>query len=360
MSQFLVLSHISIQNANSIVGLTWGFPALTHFLGFTHALSRKVSTKYDGGYEIELDGCAVISHEIQNKVGAIYVKKNKDRYFSHWDFVQSRNPPVLEIHKNGKKVPVIEEGKMNLTVSLVIELKNSLALTSEQIKQFELDVRDQCEQMRLAGGTILQIANVKLLSGSTDEQQTSMLRKVKRLTMPGFVLVDRSHYLDEHYQALSKQNETNEPVQLLDSWLDFSALKYKALPILAEGQTEPDENTDADWVRQAKPKPGYLVPLMIGYKAISEVYEPGEVLNTRDSETKSCFVEAIHSIGEWKGVHRIKSVQDVIWRYQHDEQWYLCTQKSTSSSMENTDSIPLTIDENQLNTINDALNLLGK
>ena len=43
MSQYLVLSKINIQNANSIAGLTWGFPAITNFLGFTHALNRKIS-----------------------------------------------------------------------------------------------------------------------------------------------------------------------------------------------------------------------------------------------------------------------------------------------------------------------------
>ena len=51
MSQYLVLSHIDTQNANSIAGLTWGFPAITQFLGFTHALSRKLSSHYEGIYD---------------------------------------------------------------------------------------------------------------------------------------------------------------------------------------------------------------------------------------------------------------------------------------------------------------------
>jgi len=68
MSQYLVLSHIDVQNANSVAGLTWGFPAITHFLGFTHALNRKLSSHYRGEYESELTGCAVISHTFENKV----------------------------------------------------------------------------------------------------------------------------------------------------------------------------------------------------------------------------------------------------------------------------------------------------
>ncbi len=352
MSQFLVLSHIKVQNANSIAGLTWGFPAITHFLGFTHALSRQISSKYYGDYETELDGCAVISHEFQNKV-------YQPKQYADFEFLQSKNPPVLANHKN-MSPPIIEEGKMNLTVSLVIELGSSMALTSDQIIEFESQVRNLCEQMRLAGGTIVSVESIKLLSGSTTDQKANMLRKIKRLTMPGFVLIDQHGYLDEHYKALLEKNESDNSIQLLDAWLDFSALKYKAQPKLQEDQVAPDENAEADWEYVPKPKPGYLVPLMIGYKAISQIYEPGEVLNTRDPDTKSCFVEAVHSIGEWKGVHRIKSIQDTIWRYQHDGQWYLCKQNNVIPSIDNTDSLSPAIDDDQLNTINDLLNLLGK
>jgi CRISPR-associated protein Csy2 len=67
---------------------------------------------------------------------------------------------------------------------------------------------------------------------------------------------------------------------------------------------------------------------MTGYKAISELYQAGDVENTRDNKTPARFVEAVHSVGEWKGAHKIKNITDIIWRYQHDAQWYLCRQKS--------------------------------
>ena len=113
--------------------------------------------------------------------------------------------------------------------------------------------------------------------------------------------------------------------------MDFSALKYKSHPQLAKDQTEPDANTPAEWKYVPKPKPGYLVPLMTGYKAISEVYQAGGVESTRDNITPARFVEAVHSVGEWKGAHSIKKLTDVIWRYQHDGQWYLCRQNSSES-----------------------------
>ncbi|OOF32725.1 type I-F CRISPR-associated protein Csy2 [Salinivibrio costicola] len=325
MSQYLVLSHIEVQNANSIAGFTWGFPAITGFLGFTHALSRKVSQKFGGEYDTSLSGCVVISNTYQNKV-------YQPKQYADFEFIQSRNPPVLEKNKNGKKVPVIEEGKMNLIVSLVIELDKQLLLTDELVKKFEKTVLDYCYQLRLAGGSILNIKQAKLLSENTSEQQVMMLKKIKRLAMPGFVLLDRSAYLEEHYQNLLATNDYSEDVQtaLFDAWLDFCALKSKAVPKLAESQTEPDMETDADWHYQPKPKTGYLVPLMTGFKAISQVYDTGKVANTRDNTTPSCFVEAIHSVGEWKGVHSLTSISSAMWRYHHDGQWYLCRQGSNT------------------------------
>ncbi|MEY8239813.1 MAG: type I-F CRISPR-associated protein Csy2 [Cycloclasticus sp.] len=351
MSQYLVLSHVDIQNANSIAGLTWGFPAITQFLGFTHALSRKLSNNYEGEYDFELVGCGVISHSTHNKV-------YQPKQHADFEFLQSRNPPVLETHKNGKKVPIIEEGKMNLTVSFIIELDSVLMLTEDQIKELENKVLELCYRMRIAGGTVLNIKKAKILSASTQKQQSDMLKKIKRLTMPGFVLLDRKNYLQQHYQELlekyNEEKETEEKPKLIDAWLDFYALKYKAIPELTEDQNVPDENTPANWEYVSKPRLGYLVPLMTGYKAISKLYDPGEVKNTRDETVHSRFVEAIHSVGEWKGMHNTKDVATIIWRYKHDEQWYLCEQNNSEPVVKTIDS-----KRNEVQTIklNEALNL---
>lgn len=353
MSQYLVLSHIDIQNANSIAGLTWGFPAITHFLGFTHALSRKLSDCYGGEYDFELAGCGVVSHSTHNKV---YQSKK----YADFEFLQSKNPPVLSKHKSASP-PIIEEGKMNLTVSLVIELDRSLTLTTDQLKELEQKVLAFCHRMRIAGGTVLKIQQAKLLSASTLKQHSEMLRKIKRLTMPGFVLLDRKDYLQKHYQDLltkyDEEQENKEKPQFIDAWLNFSARKFEAHPDLSEDHNAPDENTPANWEYVAKPKPGYLVPLMTGYKAISELYTPGEVTNTRDETTPVCFVEAIHSVGEWKGMHSTKDISAIIWRYHHDDQWYICKQNNNALIDEDIDSKNNKIEETQSINLNDALNL---
>ncbi|TAL43216.1 MAG: hypothetical protein EPN89_16180 [Methylovulum sp.] len=48
--------------------------------------------------------------------------------------------------------------------------------------------------------------------------------------------------------------------------------------------------------------------------------------NTRDSITPVCFVEAAHSIGEWRSLHRIQQISDMLWHYRYEQDWYLCRQ----------------------------------
>jgi len=205
--------------------------------------------------------------------------------------------------------------------------------------------------------------------------------------------MDRSDELADHYKACS---ENNPETELLDAWLDFAALKQQARPradliskhlkkqaknkenmhttllddwddhllrpysgeipdsikkhfsgieenkdnkdLLAQWRQyrKPTDKTSADWEYLPKPSQGYLVPIMTGYKAISPVYKKGKVSNTRDNETDVCFVESVHSVGEWRGVNRLITTEDFancLWSYHYEENWYLCRQTHGDSSI---------------------------
>lgn len=377
MSQYILINRIQVQNANAIAGFTWGFPAITHFLGFTHNLSRKLSNSNNFA-DIDLNGCAVVSHKQQ-----IHTYKPYD-----YQFTQNRNPPYLKSHDKTATPPVIEEGKMNMTISLLISFEGNLGSRQDDFINW---LNNSCLLQRLAGGTILDINRIEILNPDD-------LRIIKRKLLPGFVLMDRSYYLESHYQTLTKENPN---VELLDSWMDFINLKQKARPksdlitkhlatlvkhepknenhinlitcwnaylekpydetqltdsylktyfeqiepnkanqkLLDQWQNycSPSESTEADWEYVAKPEAGYLVPLMVGYKAISEVYPNAEVENTRDYQTPVCFVESVHSVGEWLGVHRLRTVDELnncLWYYHHEENWYLCKQNHSIGKSE--------------------------
>ena len=53
----LVLPHLRVQNANAVSSpMTWGFPAITAFIGLMHALARRLPA--DSG--LEFRGVGVI------------------------------------------------------------------------------------------------------------------------------------------------------------------------------------------------------------------------------------------------------------------------------------------------------------
>ncbi len=376
MNKYILINHIQVQNANAIAGFTWGFPAITHFLGFSHNLSRKLSKQEDFN-DIKLSGCAVISHTHQVHTYGDYEQQ----------FTQTRNSPYLSSHKKDATPPIIEEGKMNMTVSLLIKYDGDIGNRNDDFVEW---LENICYLQRLAGGTILDIKAIQLFTVNNENIHT-----LKRLLLPGFVLMDKSDYLQEHYQTLQKENQNKE---LFNAWLDFLALKQGARPkydliakhftklskdsednviiqiwrkhleqkpyvkenipqqlkeyfsnnensfdkkLLIQWQEycQPNEKTDANWEYLPKPKPGYLVPIMTGYKAISKVYKNDEVENTRDNETDICFVESVHSIGEWLSAHRltVDLLKNSLWHYDYEENWYLCSQ--SKQILENEDEI---------------------
>lgn len=324
MRQYLLLNRLNVQNANCISGFTWGFPSITHFLGFTHYLHRQLTDLY----KVSLSGCAVVSHEYT-------VHAYRPKPYSDFEFIQSKNPPYLKGRDKKSTPPIIEEGKMNMTVSLVIELDKELVGNKQSKEKFEQTIKALCLRGRLAGGTILNVESVALYSSDSD-------LKIRRILMPGFALMDRSEALSNHFEQLQLENKDAE---LLDAWLDFSSLKYKATPILENEDEIPTDKTKANWELLPRPdEKGWLVPIMTGYKAISPLYKPGEVENVRDKEVPARFVEAVHSIGEWKAVFWLSDIESAIWRYDMEDEWYLCKQngkKSVSSESENQENVGL-------------------
>lgn len=85
MKSLLILKHVQVQNANAIAGLTWGFPGITNFLGFTHALSR-YAEKIQG---VRFDGCAVVCHSHQ-------VQAHQPTPYGEYVFALTRNPLTKE------------------------------------------------------------------------------------------------------------------------------------------------------------------------------------------------------------------------------------------------------------------------
>lgn len=313
MSTYITLNHIQIQNANCVNGLTFGFPAVTHFLGYVHALSRKL----EQSHQLKLGGCAIACHTHQ-------IHAYQPKGFGEYIFSLTRNP----LTKGGKTAPIIEEGKMHLTVSLVIQCEGLIKGGEEGINALQKYLNQLCVTQKLAGGVINHIKRIVIESANSDEDQKKLTQKIRRRLLPGFLLLDRSQFLEKNLTKL----QTKKPsAEMLDAWLDFSILKFKADPQLDDGENI-SEKTKAHWQYISKPESGYLVPIMTGYRAITDVIDARKITGSRDSKTPFVFVEAAYGIGEWQSPHRMQDIGNALWHYHHEEGWYLCANQKNMDS----------------------------
>lgn len=302
---YLLLPKIQVENANAIAGFTWGFPAITQFLGYVHALSRVLAQKEE--YPLRLGGCAVICHEQE-----VFAHKND---YGRYTFAQARYP----VKKDGKPASINPEGRMHLTVSLLIECEGELENAGLRNQEFARYMHQLCLSKKLAGGTIVAMEEPQLL---TQEKRTFALKKL----MPAYVLYDRHEYLQEHHAQHPEKT-------MFEAWMDFIALRYQA---------NKDEEDNVTWKRLEKPKAGYLIPLMCGYQRLLPVYEAGTVKSARDNSTPFAFVEAVYSVGEWRGLHHLYKQQEselahAIWRYRTTETGYYCQASATAKQGEQFD-----------------------
>lgn len=306
MSSLLVLCHLKVENANAIAGHTWGFPAISNFLGFTHALSRKA----EPALELTLSDCGVVCHRSQ-------VQAYQPSGWGDWVFALSRNPLTRE----SKTAAFVEEGRMHLDISLIIRVEGRILSDEDHRKVLAAQLARMALTLRLAGGTLCSLDRADLhLVPPGEEEELAFTRKLMRSLLPGFALVSRADTLADH---LYDQQQQDPNTEALDAWLDFAALKFRS--------EQPDEdaadNAPVEWKRVPKSASGWIVPITIGYRAISALYEPGAVARARDANTPFRFVETAYSLGQWLSPHRITQLDELLWRYEPDPAngWYLCT-----------------------------------
>ena len=64
---------------------------------------------------------------------------------------------------------------------------------------------------------------------------------------------------------------------------------------------------------------GWVVPIPVGYAALTPSHAPGTVRNARDASVPMLFVESVYSLGEWISPHRLTHLAQLLWRAEADE-----------------------------------------
>lgn len=294
----VLLPHLKVQNANAISGpLTWGFPSPTAFAGFAHALERKFAAELDEGFA----GVGIICHHFEPQVSTPS-RSHIPRVFS-----LTRNP----VGKDGGTMAFVEEGRAHMEVSLVIAIRDYK--DEGDGKELARRLLHAAQGMRLAGGSLLHQEGNRYqaqwwpLAGDV-EGDAKVFRRLRRRLLPGFALVQRDDLLADH---LAEMRLAQPDSHALDALLDLSRLNIEPVASQADEAGQP-----VKW--EIRKKPGWLVPLPIGYAGISPLYAPGEVENARDASTPFRFVESLYSLGEWVSPHRLNDLSQLLWTQETD------------------------------------------
>jgi CRISPR-associated protein Csy2 len=320
----LVLPHLRVQSANAISSpLTWGFPAITAFTGLMTALERKLGPEAG----LRFSGIGVICHHFEAQI-------NENGYTQ--SFRLTRNPVLA----TGETAAIVEEGRIHLDITLVFSAKICRNLFDEEKRQeLARHISDILSCMRIAGGSVISTPTEKATSArrkpclellqDTDEDRKEQFRQLARRWLPGFALVCRDDLLQNHLRDLQIKEPGINPI---DAWLDFARWTHRAVEHPAQPETL-EKHSLVKWITE--PRSGWLVPIPVGFSALSELQPAGSIANARDMTTPVRFVEPVWSVGQWISPHRLKTLNDLVWFPEkpsdkpHDNGVYRCSNEYT-------------------------------
>jgi CRISPR-associated protein Csy2 len=294
ISALLTLPRMRVEGANCISSpMTWGFPAITSFAGYMTALERKLGV--DAG--IRFKRFAVVCHAFTPAV-------TEGRYKTTFNL---KRAPIAA---DGSTAAIVEEGRASMEVTLIFDIEYNAAQHLETTTLLA-NVVTTAMGMRLSGGSIFPAPSrwASRLTGAIVHRDAknwdSEWRKLRNDLLPGYVLVLRHDILQTKLKALQAESAD---ATALDAWMDICRINQRAVYVDDAKARE----RKVEWKRDERE--GWLVPIPIGYAAISPVQDAGTVRNARDTTVPTQFVECIYSIGEWRSPHRFKSPEAMLWR----------------------------------------------
>lgn len=285
MKDILLIQNIKIHNANALSSpYTIGFPAMTAWLGFMHALERKLhNTDFS---DIKFTGIIVSCLGIN-----LQTYKGKSDYVS--SIIATSNP----LDKSGKRPSFIEEARCDLEVTLAIECEIETAIDYEKFNQL---IDNKIHTMKIASG------DINSFKDSQHKQiDNNNHRELTRYLMPGFCLVSRQELM---------QSSMSQGKDAVDAMLEY---------LVTTTDVKVDENHKITKSKPSKKEKAWIVPIAVGYQGISDL---GMLKNTRDGSTPHRFAESVVTLGEFKMPYHFDNIEEMIWRYQEyqNNDLYLC------------------------------------
>ncbi len=287
MQEIILIKRIKILDANALSSpYTIGFPAMTAWLGAVHALQRQIN-KHEEYKNIVFSSVGVVCHNMQLRVHKAGFNNS---------VIQTRNP----LNKEGKNAAIVQEVKCHLEVSLVIECHN-ISFTDKKNQIFTKKIKDLIlSKIRFAGGSVVNSHDEKKSDLAVERYsiEDTEFNKIVGKLMVGHALIERRDLMT---------SETEKDADALDSILKYAKPK--------------------------KGRKGWIVPIAVGFQAISNLSPAGTVENQRDPSIQHRFVESVLTLGEFKMPHHFNKLSEIMWKYHFDEKngLYLCHNQPISN-----------------------------
>lgn len=304
----LILPRLRVQAANAISSsLTHGFPSITAFTGLMWALQRKVAGA--GIFNLKFRAIGVVCHQYQEFVGdeIVFTGKGNKNFDFQKIFSLSKNPPQskdeFDSYKKKNNLPFNEEGRIHLEISLVLAVESAeLGLDEAADQALAEQIAQMLQTMRIAGGVLLPAKRYTApywvaMTGDAAGRQ-ALFEHLRLRLLPGFALVARDDLLAETLTTFQKENPE---ATVLDAWLSRSRLNWRY------------DNEEGRWQHDRPKGSGWVVPIPVGYAALTDIQAPGTVANARDESTPFQFVESLYSLGEWVSPHRLQKAEQLLW-----------------------------------------------
>lgn len=306
MKSYLLIRHMLVHNANAMSStLTIGVPAVTAWMGAVHALERKIRQQEIWNH-IRFPGAGISFHHcslqvFKSSIDSVYLIRGTANPSEPKNEGKAQNNKISSNMRKLKPLSFIEEPRIHLDISLLLEVEG---LDGDNDEEFLDCVRQLLPSMKMAGGDILEIGKFRLCYADRDHPQEE--RKVLSALMPGFVLIERDDLI---------RQMTESGADSLQALLDYLKITRTA---------RKDENGNIDGWDYSRKGNGWLVPISVGFKGISEL---GNVENQRDPSVLHQFVENAVTLGEFRMPYRFDHVDDILWHYEYDSKnsLYLCS-----------------------------------
>ena len=302
---YLLFNEIAIENANALSGnLVYGIPAVTGIKGAFHAMSRKLlSDKKTSGMKVALRGVMIACHD--HKVLAA-----RSKNFKNYRFMQQK-PSVatkgdLVKMNSGVSPSIIEQAYCSLTMSFIVEVVCDRPLNKKEKALLESETYKIIQHNRIAGGTVVPFRSKARVAFVDYDDLDDVAYQISR-----------SHVLVDATDTLQSLLEDNKDMTATDVLIEASSIKWSPVKSEINGHV-------TEWVKSRLGSDyGWVVPITNGYQSVSRQFLAGELENSRHSSskpTKSCYVEAVYTLGRWVNPHTLRvndDMRNAFWCYEH-------------------------------------------